>query len=131
MEQQSARLLPLVVFGDYIATFGLQTEVPDVKKTVRETFASWKQIQQDDGGFPYWPEGTESSFYVSVRIAHLCALAKERGYSAKDIALNTERLASYVSSKLNKKYLSDYLRAYEYSFSVISSECFPKIFSEN
>lgn len=112
MEQQSARLLPLVVFGDYIATFGLKTEVPDVRKTVRETFASWKQIQQDDGGFPYWPEGTESSFYVSVRIAHLCALAKERAYSAKDIALNTERLASYVSSKLNKKYLSDYLRAY-------------------
>ena len=125
MEQQSARLLPLVVFGDYIATFGLQTEVPDVKKTVKETFASWKQIQQDDGGFPYWPEGTESSFYVSVRIAHLCALAKERGYSAKDIALNTERLASYVSSNINKKYLSDYLRAYACYVLALNGKSFP------
>ncbi len=125
MEQQSARLLPLVVFGDYIATFGLKTEVPDVKKTVRETFASWKQIQVSDGGFPYWPEGTESSFYVSVRIAHLCALAKERGYSAKDIALNTERLASYVSSKLNKKYLSDYLRAYACYVLALNGKSFP------
>ena len=115
----------MVVFGDYIATFGLKTEVPDVRKTVRETFASWKQIQQDDGGFPYWPEGTESSFYVSVRIAHLCALAKERGYSAKDIALNTERLASYVSSKLNKKYLSDYLRAYACYVLALNGKSFP------
>ena len=125
MEQQSARLLPLVVFGDYIATFGLQTEVPDVKKTVRKTFASWKQIQQDDGGFPYWPEGTESSFYVSVRIAHLCALAKERGYSAKDITLNTERLASYVSSNINKNYLSDYLRTYACYVLALNGKTFP------
>lgn len=125
MEQQSARLLPLVVFGDYIATFGLKTEVPDVKKTVRETFASWKQIQVSDGGFPYWPEGTDSSFYVSVRIAHLCALAKERGYSAKDIALNTERLASYVSSNINKNYLSDYLRAYACYVLALNGKSFP------
>ncbi|QTQ16510.1 MG2 domain-containing protein [Treponema parvum] len=127
MEQQSARLLPLVVFGDYIGTFGLKTEVPDVKKTVKETFASWKQIQLDDGGFPYWPEGTRSSFYVSLRIAHLCALAKERGYGSADIALNTERLASFIASSLYKDGTpsSGYLRAYACYVLALNGRSFP------
>ena len=114
MEQQSARILPLVLFERYIDVFGLKSKVPNVRHTVKKTLAAWAREQHDDGGFPYWPGSMESDFYVSLRIAHICAAAEQHGYSPDDIAVNTERLNAYLTSQLlsQRKTLSPYLQAY-------------------
>ncbi|MGP1577587.1 MAG: MG2 domain-containing protein [Treponema sp.] len=114
MEQQSARILPLVLFEKYIDVFSLKSKVSDVHATVSKTFAAWAKEQHQDGGFPYWPGGGESDFYVSLRIAHICAAAQQRGYTERDVAIDTEKLAVYIWSELlaNRKEFSPYLQAY-------------------
>ena len=57
MEQQSARVLPLVLFNEYIDLFDMNSKVADVKKCVTSFTQSWKESQLSNGGFPYWPEG--------------------------------------------------------------------------
>ena len=114
MEQQSARILPLVLFDNYIDVFSLKSKVPNVRHTVTKTMAAWAREQHDDGGFPYWPGGRYTDFYVSLRIAHICAAAQQRGYTPDDIAVNTKRLTDYIRSQLlaNRTVLSPYLQAY-------------------
>ena len=114
MEQQSARILPLVLFENYIDVFSLKSKVPNVRHTVKKTMAAWAREQTSEGGFPYWPGGWYTDFYVSLRIAHICAAAQQRGYSQDDIAVNTKKLTDYIRSQLlaNRKALSPYLQAY-------------------
>ena len=114
MEQQSARILPLVLFEDYIDVFSLKSKVPNVRHTVKKTMAAWAREQTSEGGFPYWPGGWGTDFYVSLRIAHICAAALQRGYSRDDIAVNTKQLTDYIRSQLraNRNALSPYLQAY-------------------
>lgn len=97
MEQQSSRVLPLVIFGDYIDVFGLESEVSDAKKCAVSFMREWRSAQLPDGGFPYWPDGTVSNGYVSARILHIAAVARQRGYSERDIGFDTKALADYVS----------------------------------
>ena len=94
LEQRSSATLPLVAFGDYIKLFGLESEVVYPKGVAESEIRSWAGSQRSDGGFPYWPGGSESSNYVSMRIAEILALAKENGIPAGDI--KQERLASYL-----------------------------------
>ncbi len=96
MEQQSSRILPLVIFEDYIDVFDMHNKVKKVRKVVKKSFKEWKKVQKDDGGFPYWPEGILSNDYVSVRIAMIAALAKARGYSDSEIAFNISSLRDYI-----------------------------------
>ena len=114
MEQQSARVLPLVLFENYIDMFSLKSKVPNVRHTVTKTLAAWAREQHDNGGFPYWPGGWDTDFYVSLRIAHICAAAQQRGYDSDDIAVNTKRLTDYIRSQLlaNRTALSPYIQAY-------------------
>ncbi|MCR5762445.1 MAG: hypothetical protein K6G00_03590 [Treponema sp.] len=94
MEQRSAAVLPLVAFGDYIHVFGLNSEVMYPKGVAEQEIQSWVSAQKQDGGFPYWKNGTESSPYVSMRIAEIAALAKQNGIPTGNIDL--KKLASYL-----------------------------------
>ncbi len=118
LEQQSSRILPLVIFEDYIDVFGLEKDsnIKDVRALVKSYFRSWKGYQLSSGGFPYWPNVPYPSFYVSLRIAHICALAKERGYSNSDIAVNISKLMNYLEMEIRnpKNIYSAYEKAYYY-----------------
>ncbi len=104
LEQQSSRILPLVAFGEYIDVFGLDRKVIDVKKTVKSYTKKWKNYQKLSGGFGYWPDSSffDASFYVSLRIAHIYALALQNGYSQSDIPINDSLLKSYLIRELKK-----------------------------
>ena len=103
MEQRSAAVLPLVAFGKYIDVFGLNSEVKDAAGVAAKEIASWKAVQNSDGGFPYWPDGyyKDSNFYVSMRIAEIYALAKERGI-VKGSVLNQDKLLAYIEKESRK-----------------------------
>jgi uncharacterized protein YfaS (alpha-2-macroglobulin family) len=95
LEQRSAALMPLVAFGEYLESFDLHTEVADPVKVVEEELKSWAKSQLPGGGFPYWPSGLEPNFYVSLRIAHIIAMAGQKGIPLPD-SLKTDLLGSYL-----------------------------------
>ena len=100
MEQRSAAVLPLVAFGDYIKVFGLNSEVKYPKGVAEQEIHSWAPVQRGDGGFPYWPDGSESSPYVSMRIAEILALAEQNDIPVGKI--NKAKLASYLIKEADK-----------------------------
>ncbi|MBQ4378237.1 MAG: alpha-2-macroglobulin [Treponema sp.] len=125
LEQQSSKVLPLVIFEDYIDVFNLESEVTDIHKCVKSYFKDWKNCQHDDGGFGYWPTSKYSNLFVSTRIAHIYALALKRGYKEKELSIDIGKLLSYLDSELNKSRrngLSDYEKAYIYYAQALNGE---------
>lgn len=106
LEQQSSRIWPMLIFGDYIDVFGLKSKVDDPRKVITSWFASVKDEQKSSGGFPYWPGGKYESEFVSIRFAHMYKLAIDRGYSKKEIGYDIDRLLRWIASSIKKdKYL--------------------------
>jgi uncharacterized protein YfaS (alpha-2-macroglobulin family) len=97
MEQRSAAVLPLVIFGGYMDALGMASAVKNPQKVVENELKSWAKEQRPTGGFPYWPGGLESDRYVSLRIAHICALAQKARYTLP-AAFNIDLLQSYLAS---------------------------------
>lgn len=116
LEQQSSKILPLVLFNEYIDFFGLDNKIGDIKKLVKGTVKDWVKSQQNDGGFPYWPDYYRSDLYVSIRIAHLYAQALNRGYTKADLPINIEALLKYITNEITRparsKLYSDFVKAY-------------------
>lgn len=99
LEQQISKMLPLVIFENYINVFNMDSEISNVRKCVKSYFKTWKNEQNEDGGFPYWPGTSASSDrYVSLRMAHIYALAKERGYKEKDFPIDIEKLQRFIEN---------------------------------
>ena len=115
LEQQSSRVLPLMVFAEYIDIFGLDSKVADPAKCVRQYISKWGKYQLDEGGFPYWPGGDYPSFYVSLRLASIYALGLERGYTEDDFGYDIKSLLNYLYRTINTysdDSCNDYLKAY-------------------
>ena len=120
MEQQSSRIIPLVAFDSYIDVFGLDNRISDIRSLVKSYFADWKNVQHSNGGFPYWPEGKYESYYVSVRIAHIYAMALNRGYTSEELSIDIDKLKRYLINYYNEPYNSSYTQAYAcYVFSLL------------
>ncbi len=120
MEQQSSRIIPLVAFDSYIDVFGLDNRISDTRSLVKSYFADWKNVQHSNGGFPYWPDGKYESYYVSVRIAHIYAMALNRGYTPEELAIDIDKLKRYLVNYCNEPYNSPYTQAYAcYVFSLL------------
>jgi uncharacterized protein YfaS (alpha-2-macroglobulin family) len=99
LEQRSAAVFPLVVFGDHIDSLNLGSEVGDPAQAVEQELKTWARLQLPSGGFPYWPSGARADFYVSLRIAHVLAAAKAKGIPIPG-SLRLGDLAAY----LNREY---------------------------
>jgi hypothetical protein len=101
LEQRSAAIKPLVVFGEYLDAFSIKTDITNPRRVVENELRYWAQIQLSNGGFPYWPSGTRGDFYVSLRIAHVIAIARQKGINIPS-SLNTANLVTF----LNREYQS-------------------------
>ena len=114
LEQQSSRILPLMAFKEYIDVFGLDSQIADIDKCIKANISAWGKYQLEDGGFPYWPSGTSSSVYVSLRMAYIFALGMERGYKEEDFGYSIKPLLDYIYKEVTsyKDAGYDYLRAY-------------------
>ncbi|MCQ2613026.1 MAG: MG2 domain-containing protein [Treponemataceae bacterium] len=104
MEQRSSKILPLVIFGENIEDLGMNSRVYDAKAVVKAEMADWKNVQHDNGGFPYWPDDKEKeNLYVSIRIAHIYAAGLKNGYTAADMSININSLCKYIAKELNSE----------------------------
>ncbi|GHV91258.1 hypothetical protein AGMMS50268_17610 [Spirochaetia bacterium] len=96
MEQRSAAILPLVVFGEYLDDFNLRNDVANPVQVVEDELKSWAKVQLPNGGFPYWPSGLKADFYVSLRVAHIIAIAKTKGMNVP-ASFRLDQLRSYLN----------------------------------
>ncbi|MGN0739368.1 MAG: MG2 domain-containing protein [Treponema sp.] len=106
LEQQSSKIWPMIIFGDYIDVFGLKSNVDDPRQVVKNWFASVKKEQHANGSFPYWPGSSWDNEYVSLRFAHMYQLALERGYSSAEIGYDINSLKTYLAKSIEKHNLS-------------------------
>jgi uncharacterized protein YfaS (alpha-2-macroglobulin family) len=133
IEQRTARLLPIVAFGEYLDTFDLESPLAafgehldtfdlasptrgfspwDPKKLVEKELADLAKFQLADGSFPYWPGGSSGNLFVSIRMAHITALAKAKNMNVPD-SLDTRKLLSYIGTASNEAKLKDpFLKGY-------------------
>ena len=140
LEQRSGAILPLIIFGEYLDSFGLRSEVSNPALVVEEELKSWARLQLSNGGFPYWPSGTTDSFYTSLRIAHIIALAKAKKMSIPS-SLKIEALTAYLDREYQKMqswrsssssyYYQSYLQSYMlYVFTLLGEKVDPSRLAE-
>lgn len=100
LEQRAARLLPLVIFKNYISVFGLESKISDTDDVIKEELLNWAEYQKGDGGFPYWSDGRDSSYGVSLRLGEIIAIAIENEIpipvSESGKQINIEKLKKYI-----------------------------------
>jgi len=94
IEQRTARLLPLVIFGNNLNAFGLMSSV-----RIEDELAEIVKFQLGDGSFPYWTGGTRGNVFASLRVAHIAALAKTKGMKIPE-TLNERQLLSWIAAEL-------------------------------
>jgi uncharacterized protein YfaS (alpha-2-macroglobulin family) len=98
IEQRTARLLPIIAFGEYLDAFDLASPLRgsspwNPQKLVENELAELAKFQLADGSFPSGPGGSWGNFFISLRMAHIAALAKEKNMKVPD-SLDTRKLLS-------------------------------------
>jgi uncharacterized protein YfaS (alpha-2-macroglobulin family) len=117
LEQRSSGVLPLVIFGEYLDVFNLKGSVSNPAAVVAAELRDWGRLQRPEGGFPYWPSGNRPDMYVSLRIAHIYALAKTKGIPVP-ASFNVDKLFEYLDEGYRRmqgwgdSYSRSYLQAY-------------------
>jgi hypothetical protein len=107
LEQVTSKMFARVLFPQLAGD-------PKADLTTLERFAN------SDGGFSYWddPAPRRSNYYVSLRVAHLLAVAKDRGFTIPN-TLDTDALLGYLEKGYEKLMLDPYLQSYAvYVFSL-------------
>ena len=108
LEQQASKVLPLLLFGQYIDAFEMKSAVADPKKCALSTIKSWAKSQHSNGAFPYWPDDSMGeSFYASLRIAQVCAAAIQSGAKESELKLDLAALKGYIREKTRSRYISE------------------------
>jgi len=89
-EQRSSRVLSIVALQDVLSAF----DVPDMPSAaaIADSMAAdmlrLKNLQNGDGGFPYWERGRESEPYLTVYVANALQRAKDKGHAVPQEVLD-------------------------------------------
>ena len=80
IEQRTAKLLPLIAFADHLDAFQLPNPIEDSRRLIEDSLLAIANSQLRDGSFPFWPGGRHGNAFVTLRVAHIVALARQRGF---------------------------------------------------
>ncbi len=107
-EQRSSKIIPKILFPDENSEEYISNEISLLGK-----------YQNKDGGIPFWPEsGYRSSYYISLRVAHLLHLLEEAGISL-DSSPDIDDLLLYINKPDKWVSRSNYLMAFRYYVSAL------------
>ena len=82
IEQTSSSLLPLIPLGSLAGTYPLG--ITDTEQYVKAGVARLRTMQLANGGFAYWPGGTEANRYGSAYATWVLGRAIKAGYAVPD-----------------------------------------------
>jgi uncharacterized protein YfaS (alpha-2-macroglobulin family) len=110
-DQELTRILPQIVFGDALTQLASGT-VAYRDGRVEQFFADAVASQNEDGGFSYNPRFYAfSSPYVSVKVAHYYALARDNGFAVQR-TIDWPSLVRYLIALQSSERVSDYVKLY-------------------
>ena len=111
LDNQLTRMLPQIVLGDLLNDLA-SGSVAYREGQVERFFSELVDVQNQDGGFSYNPRYyPRSSPYVSVKVAHYFALAREGGYEVER-TIDTEKLVRYLTAIQSIETTGDYVKVY-------------------
>jgi uncharacterized protein YfaS (alpha-2-macroglobulin family) len=122
LEQRTARLLPLAAFGDRLAAFDLESPVKDPAAELEKELADLAKMQLSNGSWPYWPGGRQGHVLVTLRVIHVAALAKSKGFALPP-SLDIPRALSFVAGADSRSFQRDpFLKGYSLWIRAMSGE---------
>jgi uncharacterized protein YfaS (alpha-2-macroglobulin family) len=81
-EQAASRILAVAALRDVLSAFqadGLPAPA-DMEAAVKNDMSRLQGMQNEDGGFPYWRRGFESSPFNTIHAAHAFIRAQQKGF---------------------------------------------------
>jgi hypothetical protein len=107
-EQRSSKIIPKLLFaGD------------DSEEYIKNELSFMAKYQNSDGGIPFWPEsGYKSSYYISLRVAHLLYLVEEAGIKPETLP-DIDNLLKFINKPDERVRKSNYLMAFRYYVSAL------------
>jgi uncharacterized protein YfaS (alpha-2-macroglobulin family) len=96
-EQIASRLMASLALQDVLRAFGAaglpSPETMDQQMTAQ--IRTLLEMQNGDGGFPFWRRGQESWPYLTIHVSHALLLAEQRGLVVPNLA--RERALAYLA----------------------------------
>jgi uncharacterized protein YfaS (alpha-2-macroglobulin family) len=121
LEQRSARLLPLAAFWDHLEAFELESPVANPAVELEKELADLAKLQLANGSWPYWPEGRQGHLFVTLRVLHIAALAKAKGFTLPP-SLNIAKALSFIAGADERMRLDPFLKGYSLWVRAMSGE---------
>jgi uncharacterized protein YfaS (alpha-2-macroglobulin family)/ABC-type sulfate/molybdate transport systems ATPase subunit len=122
LEQRTARLLPLLAFGDHLGAFDLESPVENPAEEIKKELESLAKLQLANGSWPYWPNGRQGHVLVTLRVIHIAALAKSRGFAIPP-ALDSYKALAFIAGAGDRIFQGDpFLKGYSLWVRAMSGE---------
>lgn len=82
-EQLASRILAVSALRDVLTAFAAEglPSPQEMENTVKHDLERLQALQNDDGGFPYWARGRESSPFNTVHVAHALQRAESMDFA--------------------------------------------------
>jgi uncharacterized protein YfaS (alpha-2-macroglobulin family) len=117
-EQLASRVLGIAALRDVLTAFDAEglPAAEDIEAAVVRDVERLTQLQNWDGGFPYWRRGQESIPFNTIHVAHALARAEAKGYdvpeqmkgSVLSYLRDIESYYPYWYSEYTRRFLSSY-----------------------
>ncbi|NNE12999.1 MAG: hypothetical protein HKN41_12235, partial [Ilumatobacter sp.] len=86
----ASRIMAIATLRDVLDAFDA-ADLPttaEINAAVRRDLAKLVELQNDDGGWPYWRRGLESIPWVSIQTTHALVRAEQADYNVSDATLS-------------------------------------------
>jgi uncharacterized protein YfaS (alpha-2-macroglobulin family) len=117
-EQLASRVLGIAALRDVLTAFEAEGLPPaaEIEAAVVRDMERLSQLQNWDGGFPYWRRGQESIPFNTIHVAHALARAERKGYdvpqqmrgSVLSYLRDIESYYPHWYSEYTRRFLSSY-----------------------
>ncbi|MCA9676748.1 MAG: hypothetical protein KC464_17065, partial [Myxococcales bacterium] len=117
-EQISSRVLGIAALKDVLTAFKAEGLPPaaEIEARVDEDLRKLENMQNWDGGFPFWQRGYESWPFLSVHVANALVRAKQKGFAvdaemlrrSQNYLQNIERYYPWYYSEDVKRTITSY-----------------------
>ncbi|KAA5545024.1 alpha-2-macroglobulin family protein [Adhaeribacter rhizoryzae] len=108
LEQTISKAFPLLYYSDLAKSLqqdrNARTYNPNY--LVQEAIIKIEAMQQYDGGFTYWPGGTDTDWWTSAYASHFLLEARKAGYPVNNAVL--DKALTYLQRKVKTKGMEEY-----------------------
>ena len=108
LEQTTSKAFPLLYYSDLAKSLrqDRNTRTYNPNYLVQEAIIKIESMQQYDGGFTYWPGGTDTDWWTSAYATHFLLEARKAGYPVNKPVL--DKALTYLQRKVKTKGMEEY-----------------------